>query len=647
MFRYYITALFLTVSANSFAQEQQTYMQVADKNFHKYNYTAAIPMYERLAAKKKVSADVLYKLAYSYDQMQNYEKALERYQAYYNKNCEKYSETLLRIGDLQKTLQQYAQAKESYKQYLTSHSDIGGTVNNRIRGCDSAILWMKEETRFTVTNMAINTNVSDWGPSLFGNKLVFTSEDQKEALLASSTKKAEYGWTGNSYLRLYTVDTANATAVSDFGALVNDHKSHVGPAVLSPDGQTVYFTVTNASRTEVEGVKVNKRLFVRQQNLELFYSMKDANGAWQEPVSFHFNDVDQYSVGHAAISRDGHVLYFASDKPGGYGKTDIWYSLKKEDGKWGLPVNCGPEINTAEDEAFPTVGADKELYFASKGRAGMGGYDIFMSKGIMHYWTPSVNLKSPVNSGYDDFYFTASNDTKGYFSSNRPTGKGSDDIYSYWYKKPRKFVLKAIVLNKNTNEPIPGANITLDVDNGKRRANAQGATFYPIQPGRGYALSASYSDYTQDNASIDLSENAASDTFEHILYLAPPPPAFEVGDVFVLEDLFYDLNKFNIRSDAAEVLNRLVATLNKNPTLVIELSSHTDSRASDSYNMKLSHNRAKAAVEYLVSQGIDKSRLVAQGYGETQLKNGCSNGTKCSEAEHQLNRRTEVKILKK
>lgn len=647
MFRYYITALLLSVSVSGFAQEQQTFLQVADKNFYKYNYTAAIPMYERLAAKKKVSADVLYKLAYSYDQMQNYEKALASYQAYYNKNCEKHSEALLRIGDLQKTLQQYVAAKESYKQYLNAHSDMSATVQNRIIGCDSALIWMKQEPSFTVANMAINTNVSDWGPALFGNKLVFTSEDQKESLLASSKKGAEYGWTGNSYLRLYSVDTANGTTVNDFGEFANNSRSHVGPAVLSPDGQTVYFTVTNTSRTDVQEVRVSKKLDVRQRNLEMFYSNKDANGAWMEPVSFHFNDVDQYSVGHAAISKDGHVLYFASDKPGGYGKTDIWYSLKKEDGKWGLPVNCGPSINTAEDEAFPTVGTDGELYFASTGHAGMGGYDIFMSKGIMHYWTNSVNMRSPVNTGYDDFYFTASNDTKGYFSSNRPTGKGSDDIYSYWYKKPRKFVLKAIVMNKNTNEPIPGANITLDVDNGTRRANAQGATFYPLQPGRGYALSAKYADFTQDNTTFDLAANSPSDTLEKILYLAPPAPAFEVGDVFVLEDLYYDLDKYNIRSDAAEVLNRLVATLSKNPTLVIELSSHTDSRASDKYNMKLSHNRAKAAVAYLVSQGIDQSRLVAQGYGETKLKNECSNGVKCSEADHQLNRRTEVKILKK
>ena len=647
MFRYYVTALLLSLSANTFAQEQQTFEQVADKNFYKYDYTAAIPMYERMAAKKKVSSDVLYKLAYSYDQMQNYEKALENYLAYYNKNTEKNSEVLLRIGDLQKMFQKYAEAKQSYRQYLSLHTDMSATVTNRINGCDSAAIWMKQEPRFTVANMAINTNVSDWGPSLFGDKLVFTSEDQKEVLLASSSKNAEYGWTGNSYLRLYSVDVANASSVTDFGAFANNSKSHVGPAVLSPDGQTVYFTVTNTSRTDVEGVKVNKKLFVRQQNLELFYSVKDSNGAWQEPVSFHFNDVDHYSVGHAAISKDGHVLYFASDKPGGYGKTDIWYSLKKEDGKWGLPVNCGPEINTAENEAFPTTGPDGDLYFASTGRAGMGGYDVFKSNGIMHYWKPAVNMKSPVNTGYDDFYFTAANDTKGYFSSNRPGGKGSDDIYSYTYKKPRNFVLKAIVMNKATNEPISGATINLNVTNGTRKANARGYTFYPLQPGVDYALSASHGGLTPDNTTFNTSSAGTSDTLEKVLYLAPVAPKYEVGDVFVLEDLYYDLDKYNIRRDAALVLDRLVTTLSQNPTLVIELSYHTDSRGSDSYNMTLSENRAKASVEYLVSRGIDKSRLVAQGYGETHLKNSCSNGVECSAADHQLNRRTEVKILKK
>jgi outer membrane protein OmpA-like peptidoglycan-associated protein len=647
MRKYFITALFLSLSAGAFAQEQQTHLQIADKYYYGYNYTAAIPVYEKLAAKKKVSSDILYKLAYSYDQMQNYQKALEKYQAYYNKNTEKNSDVLLRIGDLQKTLGDYPSAKQSYSQYSASHGDANRIVANRIAGCDSSMKWIKEEARHTIANLSLNSNVSDWGPALHGAQLVFTSEDQKEILMAKNSKKV-YGWTGNSYLRLYTTDTANATTIGDFGAFANDRKSHVGPAAFTPDGQTVYFTVTSTSKKDAQEFTISKKLGVRQRNLELYSSTKDANGQWGEPKAFKYNDLDQYSVGHAAISKDGHVLYFTSDKPGGYGKTDIWYCLKIEDGSWGLPVNCGENINTAEDEAFPTTGPNNEMYFASTGRAGMGGYDIFKSKGIMHYWDVATNMKSPVNSSYDDFYLTASTDKKGYFSSNRPSGKGSDDIYSYWYNKPHNYVLKAIVMNKETNEPIPGAMILLDIENGAHKANARGYTFYPLTPNRAYSLSAMHGNLSPDNITFDTKALGASDTLEKILYLAPPVlPTYEVGDVFVLEDLYYDLNKSNIRKDAAVVLDRLVTTLNSNPTMVIELSSHTDSRASDGYNMTLSHNRAKAAVAYLVSKGIAKSRLVAQGYGETKLKNNCSNGVKCSEEDHQMNRRTEVKVLSK
>jgi outer membrane protein OmpA-like peptidoglycan-associated protein/tetratricopeptide (TPR) repeat protein len=647
MRKYYITALLLSLSAGAFAQEQQTSLQIADKYYHGYNYTAAIPVYEKLAAKKKVSADVLYKLAYSYDQMQNYQKALEKYQAFHDKNPDKNSAVLLRMGDLQKMLGNYSAAKEYYSQYAAKNSATVSVIN-RMAGCDSAAKWIKERPLYTVSNMALNTNVSDWGPALYGDKIVFTSEDQKEILMAKNSKKV-YGWTGNSYLRLYTVDTANASAIADFGAFANDHKSHVGPAAFTSDMSTVYFTATSTSKKDAQEFTVTKKMNVGQRNLQLFFSSKDANGQWMEPKSFNYNDLDQYSVGHAAVSKDGHVLYFASDKPGGYGKTDIWYCLKKEDGKWGNPVNCGPNINTAEDEAFPTVGANNELYFASTGHPGMGGYDIFKSKGIMHYWDPAVNMKSPVNSSYDDFYLSAATDRRGYFSSNRPGGKGSDDIYSYWYDKPRNLVLKAIAMNKETNKPIPGAMIILDVENGARKANARGYSIYQLQPGRNYSVSAMYGNLSPDNQTFNTITLGASDTIEQILYLAPPvvEPVYEVGDVFVLEDLYYDLNKSTIRPDAALVLDRLATTLTKNPTMVIELSSHTDSRASDNYNMTLSQNRARNAVLYLVSRGIDKSRLKAKGYGETKLKNGCSNGVKCSEADHQLNRRTEVKVLSK
>lgn len=472
MRKYYITALFLSLSAGAFAQEQQTYLQIADKYYHSYNYTAAIPVYEKLAAKKKVSADVLYKLAYSYDQMQNYQKALEKYQAYYNKNTDKNSDVLLRVGDLQKTLGDYSSAKESYSKYCTKHNDVNNVIANRIAGCDSAMKWIKEKPVHTISNMALNSNVSDWGPSLFGDKLVFTSEDQKEILMAKNSKKV-YGWTGNSYLRLYTVDTSNASSIADFGAFANDHRSHVGPAAFTPDMQTVYFTVTSTSKKDAQEFTISRKMNVGQRNLELYHSSKDANGQWMEPAKFNYNDLDQFSVGHAAVSKDGHVLYFVSDKPGGYGKTDIWYCLKKEDGKWGIPVNCGPNINTPEDEAFPTLGANNELYFASTGHPGMGGYDIFKSKGIMHYWDPAVNMKAPLNSSYDDFYLTASTEKKGYFSSNRPGGKGSDDIYSYWYEKPRNFVLKAIVMNKETNKEIPGAMVILDVENGDQKSKCK------------------------------------------------------------------------------------------------------------------------------------------------------------------------------
>ncbi|SJZ64867.1 OmpA family protein [Sediminibacterium ginsengisoli] len=676
--KYSLLFLLMPAAFSLRAQEQPDRLDIAERHFAKMEYSYAAPMYEKLANRRKPKADVLYKLAYCYDEMQQYDKALTWYDTYIKKDSAKAAPAVLRKADILKIQQRYAEAKAIYNEYLLRKPEDTKKIAIRINGCDSAVKWLQEKTTATVKNAAqLNTPYSDWGATFYGKELVFTSEDRDKKVLdrKSRSGEKEYGWTGNPFLRLFTTvpgwqsaDSANVK--TSFSSLINDHKYHVGPAAFSKKLDTVYFTITSESRL-TETVEYVKRSRMAKYNLALFYSVKNAEGKWTELKPFAYNNVSKYSVGHAALNNDGSVLYFASDRPGGYGKTDIWYCIKQANGEWQEPQNCGPLVNTEEEEAFPTVGTSGQLFFSSKGLAGMGGFDIFVTSGNGAVWQTPQNLKPPFNSPYDDFYLTLSADGSGYLSSNRAAGKGSDDIYSFAAFRqvppptpvpdaatPKALVLKTIVMNEKDKTVIPNSEIRLtNLERGAdwvKQSDAAGQNNFIVEKSKHYTVKAELKGFTSGITAVETLMPPANDTITAIVYMKPQEPAapvqeavpFKVGDKFVLENLHYDYDKHNIRPDAAVILDRLVATLNKYPGLQIELSSHTDSRGSDTYNMALSDRRAKAAVEYLVKKGINANRLKAKGYGESMLVNGCSNGVPCSVAEHQANRRTEVKILK-
>ncbi|MFC7526999.1 OmpA family protein, partial [Parapedobacter sp. GCM10030251] len=356
-------------------------------------------------------------------------------------------------------------------------------------------------------------------------------------------------------------------------------------------------------------------------------------------------------VGHAALSGDGSILYFVSDMPGGRGGTDIWYSQRRADGSWGAPVNAGAVINSAGDELFPNIGPDGTLYYSSDGFAGMGGLDVFEATGSGQQWSGPRNLRYPVNSPGDDFAYITTYEgdegIAGYLSSNRRGGKGSDDIYSFTFEKPRiVIILQGTASDKNTKDRLADVSVTLYDGSreivARKRTDGSGTFEFVLEGDRQYTVLGQKEKYHGDSARVSTAGITKSDTLEVALLLEP---IFEVGRTFELENIYYDFDKHNIRPDAAAVLDELVRTLRDNPTLRIELSSHTDSRGSDAYNMALSQRRAQSAVDYLVSRGIARERMVAQGYGETRLVNGCGNGVPCSREQHQANRRTEVTVL--
>ncbi len=637
------------------AQEQKQTAVRADEYFSRYEYTLAARLYEKMAAKKKVKPGVLEKLATCYRKTNDYDNAVKWYGRIVQQSPAD-TTSLLYYADMLKSTGRYDEAKDAYRQYIQK-AGASMLVSARLAGCDLAKQWMLHPTSHRIENMrVINTASADWGAVWYGkDSLVYTSDYIHPYALDSKTKLSnrDFGWTGEPFQKIYIIDTTSSNGlgfIRDLSSAINSSLFHVGPVVFSSNRDTAYITYTNPRRIPYKREKPLEVYGTRR--LELYVSVKK-EGRWQKPQPFVYNKPNEYSLGHAALSKDGHILYFASDKPGGYGQTDIWYCEKLNDSTWGEPKNCGPVVNTAGAEEFPTVVADGgELYFASDGHPGMGGFDMFRSKGSAARWTAPTNLQYPLNSPGDDFYYETRDLHSGFFSSNRPGGKGSDDVYKFILNNPyvapplRVIILETTVLDKQTNEPVDSAWVVLT--NTSRDASwrqttpAKGKVYNVIEANMAYTVEAGKTGYNTDSKTFNTQTPDLPDTVRTVLYL---DRKLKPGDSFVLENLYYDLDKSNIRPDAALVLDSLALILKRNPDVKIALSAHTDSRASKAYNMNLSERRVKSAIAYLIKQGIAPGRLEARWYGESRPVNGCVDGVKCSEAEHQKNRRTEVTVL--
>jgi outer membrane protein OmpA-like peptidoglycan-associated protein len=564
------------------AQEQLSVKQRADKLFDQYEYFKSLKFYLKLVGHKP-DIKLVERIATCYRYINQYQDAEDWYaKALNDPKAAKldhyfYAEVLFRN-------QKFDQARQQYQLYFT---DDAGALALKLADVDSAMVWMKQPSQFKVNNVGgVNTPSSDWGAAYGGQTtIIFTSDRETE-----DGKKDNR--TGNGWFKLYTYDLNTKETKQLFldPGTSNEFKDayHVGPMVLNNKGDIAYITVTTevaAKNLPIDqgSGKNNIRLYTRR--LQLVTAVKK-DGGWVISGSFPYNNVQQYSVGNAALSKDGRLIYFSSDMQGGQGKTDIWYCEKQSDGSWGKPVNCGKTINSKEEENFPFVDENGVLYYASKGLPGMGGYEIYVAHGQKNNWDTPKNLKYPINSTSDDFNLITRDGQSGYLSSNRDNGQGSDDIYAFTRIKDSIFV-----------KPISGSPQTII------------ATGKPGSPDSSNPLSGA------------------------------SRPDFNIGPIY------YDLDKSFIRPDAAIELDRLAGILKQYPALKIALASYCDSRASYLYNLALSQRRAKAAVTYLVKKGIVPTRMVAKGYSKSNPVNQCADKVKCSEADHQLNRRTEIKVV--
>ena len=605
----------------------QFHTRKGNEAYENIAYANAIEHHEKVYRKTNDSA-IEVKLADSYHKINQLDSA----EVFYARSIERgntspqiyfeYAKVLMHNG-------KHQLAADYLTKYLKAFSqDV--TAKMMLSSCNSVVERYRDTTLFSLKEIPENNFANSFSIIEYQNGAVFAADK----IVYSGRKQNP--WTGNSYLDLYSMQKDVEGNWLDPQLLKGDinGKFHEGPATFSEDGNTVYFTRSNYYKRKMI---VNKE---KENNLKIFKASL-IDGEWKNLEELPFNS-DDYSVGHPTLSKDGKTLFFVSDMPGGQGGTDL-YKSTLVNGSWTKPENLGNTVNTDQNEMFPYYHSDESLYFSSDAHNTMGGLDVFITYFNGTRWVQPENLNYPLNSEKDDFSFSMNKDNKtGFVSSTRAK---VDKMYSF-DKNPPTFNLYGIAREKGTQIPIEG--VIVEVTNSATNeiismvSDKKGNFKLKLSPESEYHL------YCTKFGCFSKTDNIST---KGLKYSEDFFADFEVEPIvidkpIVLENIFYDFDKWDIRPDAAIELDKLVRILYDNPKIEIEMGSHTDARGTDVYNLVLSEKRANAAVKYLISQGIDESRLTWKGYGETVPVNKCVNKIECSEELHQENRRTEFKVKK-
>lgn len=624
---------------------QKAAVASADKEYDKYAYVDAIKTYKRVAEKGYKSQDMLQKLGNSYYFNADLKNAAKWYGELFAMTQDVDAEYYYRYSQSLKGIGEYAKANEMLEKFnQKSSSDSRGKLYEERKNYLEEI--KVNSGRYNVENAGINSKYSDYGSAFFGDKVVFTS-----ARDTGNFSRRQHSWTNQYFTNMYVADMSaegKLSAPQKFAKTLNT-KFHEATPAFTKDGKTMYFTRNNYNDGK-KGKSSDKVTLLK------IYKATLEGDKWTNVTELPFNN-DNYSVAHPALSPDGKTLYFASDMPGTLGQSDIFKVSIKADGSFGTPENLGPTINTPGRESFPFISDENELYFASDGQLGLGGFDIFVSKiGNDGSFKEVKNIGEPVNGKSDDFGFAINTKTgNGFFSSNRDGGEGNDDIYKFHETKKLEFaceqLLSGIVTDQETGAILPNAKVTLSDEKFNKlkevTADATGKyVFDNVECGKTYYLKAEKPEYVTKEVKVTLPKNSGETDFP--IALEKSVKKVKVGDdlakTFGIKIIYFDLDKWNIRPDAATDLAKIVDVMREYPTMKVDVRSHTDSRQTHKYNEKLSDRRAKSTIAWMIQDGIQASRLTGKGYGETQLVNKCADGVQCSEEEHQMNRRSEFII---
>ncbi|MFC0605453.1 OmpA family protein [Winogradskyella pulchriflava] len=618
---YSFLSLFLIITA-SFGQNKQS--EKADKLYDGYQFVDAIEEYLKLTESGEADSYVYKQLADSYYNIFNIEEASK----WYGKALEdsQDAETHYRYAQVLKSQGKYEEANkqmDAFSKMVPNDERAKAHLQN-----PNYIPQLADISKaFNVEETAINdAENSDFGAVLSNDNILYFVSTRKAS-------KKEDAWTNQPYLDIYRSirnEDGSLSAPEEVEELNTIY--HDGPLTISADGKTMYFSRDGHSEGSYKKIK-NKRVKLAQQGI---YKATMVDGKWGNIEALPINSKD-YTVSHPSLSKDGKTLYFASNMPGGIGDTDIW-KITINGNTYGDPVNMGPKVNSSGKEGFPYISDDGILYFASSGLQGFGGYDIF--KFDTNKNDAAVNLGNAINTKRDDFAFSVNISKKiGFFSSNR---SGVDNIY----KAIPICNFQAIVVAKNAdnNKLIPGASVSLTdaqfYEIAAQATNLSGETSFDISCENNYTVNVSMDGYETASYQVEVSDG------ENVTINADLKPINElVTETEVkLNNIYFEFNKSNITQKGAFELDKLVEIMKDRPEMNILVRSHTDSKGSPSYNLKLSERRAQATVQYLISKGISKDRLSAKGLGSSEPKINC--GSNCTEEEDSQNRRSEFLIVK-
>ncbi|MBP4138551.1 OmpA family protein [Flavobacterium geliluteum] len=635
------TAFLSSVSFGVMAQK--AILSKAEKQYDQYAYIDAIAIYEKVAENGYKDEKMFQRLGNAYYFNAELTKAVKWYDALFALNDQQEPEYYYR----------YAQALKSAGDYTKSDKMLD-LFNEKVKTDTRGVLFENNKNyleqiqansgRFEILDAGINSKQSDYGSTVFNNKLVFAS-----ARDTGSVARKTFKWTNRSFTNLYTADLnadGNLQNPTRLEKKINSKFNESTP-IFTKDGKTMYFTRNNFLRGK-KG-KDDKRI-----TLLKLYKADFVDDTWTNVVELPFNS-DQFSVAHPALSADEKKLYFASDMPGTLGQSDLYSVTINTDGTFGKPENLGSQINTEGRETFPFISGDNELYFASDGRPGLGGLDIFVAKIKEDASFDRVqNIGEPVNTKFDDFAFIIDHTTrKGFFSSNKQGGIGNDDIYKFTETKKLdcEKKLSGTIVDADTNQAVSDAKVILLDDKFQQitevTSGADGTYNFDVKCSKTYHIRVAKQDYETNESPITI--NPSDDKAKLDVKLEKQIKQIGVGtDLAKTLDIpiiYFDLDKSFIRKEAAFDLEKVLAVMKQYPNMKIDVRSHTDSRQTQKYNMALSNKRAKATIQWFIQNGISASRITGKGYGESQLVNKCADNVPCTEEEHQLNRRSEFVIV--
>lgn len=644
--------IILVVSALVFASTlfaQRENLEEGDEFFRRKMYTEAIESY-----KKALSEDVVVnkfymtqQVAKTYKHLLDYQNAAEWYEKLMVFKTENTPENYKEYGDLLMVLEKYDQALVAYTEYA-------GKVQRPelVSYYEKKCKWPSQNQNLVHKFDLVKTNIETGGKSL-------GISYYNEGLLFSTPQSAPENGKTMYYDLAYCKrsDSASFGAAEKLTGTVNKDFYEAAPCV-SPDGKYLYYTANASTKTSYKlNSKKETNFGAKGLNVLKIYVAENVNGTWTNEKELPFNGLD-HSCAFPFITSDGKTMYFASDMNGSKGGFDIYSSTQDASGTWSAAKNLS-ELNTIEDEFYPFVQGEN-IYFASRGLPGFGGADIFKASMKNGAVGKPENMGKPFNSSKDDFTFIMDvNGKEGFFSSNREGNNGLDQIY--FFRKPIIWdTLHGTVIDAITSKAVAGAKVELfQIDDktgdtilvNTKMTEKDGYWEFKVHPERTYYVKVTMPGYTEFAVAVPPSNSNKSEDQQHrrdVEAMLDPlmfQPEVKKDNVVRIDNIYFDFDKATLKPESLPILDNLHKFLTSNPQARIELSAHTDGVGKDSYNLKLSQSRAQSCYDYLVGKGIDASRLIAKGYGETKLLNNCKLLKDCPEEQHAINRRVEVKFL--